>query len=108
MFPARSENGATGTVEGTRPRLGPVASGLTTLAAALVAGLVPLAPFALLPLRYAVGATLLISVTALFALGSWTGRIGGASWWRDGLRLLLVGSVAAIASASVGLVLHVE
>jgi VIT1/CCC1 family predicted Fe2+/Mn2+ transporter len=90
------------------PRLAPVASGLTTMVAALIAGLVPLLPFAFLPLSSAVVATMLISVSALFALGSWTGRIGGASWWRDGLRLLLVGGAAAMASAGVGLFLRVE
>jgi VIT1/CCC1 family predicted Fe2+/Mn2+ transporter len=90
------------------PRLAPVASGLTTLAAALVAGLVPLVPFAFLPLSSAVVVSMLISVSALFTLGSLTGRIGGASWWRDGLRLLIVGGAAAIASAGVGLALRVE
>jgi hypothetical protein len=32
-----------------------------------------------------------IALIALFALGSWTGRISGAVCWPDGLRLLLDG-----------------
>jgi hypothetical protein len=56
----------------------------------LVVGLVPLAPFAALPLRRA-GVSVAIALIALFALGSWTGRISGAVCWPDGLRLLLDG-----------------
>ena len=88
--------------------LGPIASGVVTFAAALVAGALPLLPFAVLPLPAAVIASAVVSLSALFGLGSWTGRTGGAVWWRDGLRLLLVGSAAALAAAAVGAVLRVE
>ena len=87
--------------------LSPTQSGLTTFVAALIGGLVPLAPFAFLPLGAAVAVSVAISVLALFALGSWTGRISGAVWWRDGLRLLLVAGVAASAAAVIGTVLRV-
>ena len=88
--------------------LTPSQSGLTTFAAALIAGLVPLVPFALLPFQAAVVVSLATSVVALFALGSWTGRISGVVWWRDGLRLLLVACVAAFAAAAVGTILRVD
>jgi VIT1/CCC1 family predicted Fe2+/Mn2+ transporter len=87
--------------------LTPAQSGLMTFVAGLVGGLVPLAPFAVLPLQSAVLVALAISVVSLFALGSWTGRISGSSWWRDGLRLLAVAGVAAGAAAVVGTVLRV-
>lgn len=87
--------------------LSPAQSGVMTFAAGLVGGLVPLAPFAVLPLQSAVVASLVISVASLFALGSWTGRISGSSWWRDGLRLVAVAGVAALAAAVVGTVLRV-
>jgi hypothetical protein len=45
---------------------------------------------------------------ALFALGSWTGKISGAVWWRDGLRLSLVAGIAAFAAAAIGTILRVE
>ncbi len=76
--------------------------------AALIAGLVPLAPFAALPLHAAVAVSVAISLIALFALGSWTGRISGAVWWRDGLGLLLVACVAAVAASAVGATLRVD
>jgi VIT1/CCC1 family predicted Fe2+/Mn2+ transporter len=87
--------------------LSPAQSGVMTFAAGLVGGLVPLAPFAVLPLHGAVVASLVISIAALFALGSWTGRISGSTWWRDGLRLVAVAGVAALAAAVVGTVLRV-
>lgn len=100
----RRANGAPVNV-GTR--LSPSQSGLTTFVAALLGGLVPLVPFAVLPLRESVVVAVAISMVALFALGSWTGRISGAVWWRDGLRLLLVACVAAVAAAVVGTLLRV-
>ena len=81
---------------------------MTTFAAALIGGLVPLVPFAFLPLGAAVVASVAISVVALFVLGSWTGTISGAVWWRDGLRLLIVAGVASIAAAAVGIFLRVD
>ena len=89
-------------------RLTPAQSGLTTFAAALAGGLIPLTPFLLLDLTAAVIASLFISLSTLFALGSWTGRIGGHVWWRDGLRILVVAGLAAIAAAGVGLLLQVD
>lgn len=94
-------------IDDGRRGLHPVASGIVTFAAALLAGLLPLLPFAFLELHFAVAGSVVISLAALFALGSWTGRIGGAVWWRDGVRLLAIGSMAAIASAAVGAVMRV-
>ena len=88
-------------------RLGPLASGIVTCTAALIAGLLPLLPFAFLRLEAAVAVSVAISLVALVALGSWTGRIGGVAWWRDGLRMLVIGGLAAIAAASVGSLLRV-
>jgi VIT1/CCC1 family predicted Fe2+/Mn2+ transporter len=82
--------------------LSPVASGLTTFAAALIGGLIPLAPFVAFPLPAAVAVSIAVSLVALFALGSWTGRASGAVWWRDGVRLVLIAGVAAVAAAVVG------
>ncbi len=87
--------------------LSPARSGLTTFAAALIGGLVPLLPFAILPLPSAVIASIGISVLALFSLGSAIGRISGSTWWRDGLRLLIVAGLAASAAALVGAALPV-
>jgi predicted membrane protein (TIGR00267 family) len=89
-------------------RLRPVLSGLVTFAAALAAGLIPLAPFAVLPVYTAVVVSLLLSIGGLFTLGALTGRLGGDRWWREGLRLVAVASVAAVAAAAVGAIIQVS
>jgi VIT1/CCC1 family predicted Fe2+/Mn2+ transporter len=68
---------------GQRTSLAPIQSGLVTFVAALLGGLVPLAPFAILPLPAAL-VSLAISIGALFIPGSAIGRVSGAVWWRDG------------------------
>ena len=91
-----------------RMTLAPIQSGFVTFVAALLGGLVPLAPFAVLPLPAAVPLSLAISIGALFVLGSAIGRVSGAVWWRDGLRLLLVAGLAASAAALIGANFAVE
>ena len=88
--------------------LRPFASGFVTFAAALVGGLLPLAPFLVLPLPSAVVASIGISVVALFILGLAIGRISGSVPWRDGIRLVLVAGVAALAAAAVGAAMTVD
>lgn len=90
-----------------RRTLAPVLSGFVTFAAAMLAGLIPLAPFVILPLPAAVYVSIAGSVTALFLLGSAIGRISGSAWWREGLRLLVVAGLAAIGAAAVGAALRV-
>jgi VIT1/CCC1 family predicted Fe2+/Mn2+ transporter len=92
---------------GASARMSPAQSGVTTFAAALVGGLLPLLPFVALPLGPAVLTSIAISVVALFLLGSATGRISGAMWWREGVRLVLVAGLAALAAAVVGSLLQV-
>jgi VIT1/CCC1 family predicted Fe2+/Mn2+ transporter len=81
---------------------------VVTFAAALVAGLVPLIPFALLPVSSAVLVTLASSVLGLFVLGSVTGRMAGSSWLSEGIRLVLVAGLAALAAALVGAALQIS
>ena len=73
--------------------------------AALVAAVVPLAPFAFLPLGRAMVASATLSLLALFSVGAWTGGITGDRWWRSGVRFVVIGGAAAAAAAIVGVVL---
>jgi predicted membrane protein (TIGR00267 family) len=86
----------------------PVAAGAVTFSAALMAAAIPLAPFVVLPVRWAALAAVLLSVGALFGLGAWTGRITGRGPWRDGLRFVAIGGLAALAAALVGAALKVD
>lgn len=84
----------------------PVGAAVATFLAALVAALIPLAPFAVLPLGSAMAAAAVLSVVALFGIGAWTGTITGGGWWRSGARFVLIGGLAASAAAVVGALLE--
>jgi predicted membrane protein (TIGR00267 family) len=101
-----AQNGRTAE-ESDPTRLSPAFSGLVTFAASLVAGMVPLAPFALLPVSNAIIVSMSLSLAGLFALGAVTGRVAGGTWLTEGLRLLAVAGIAALAAAAVGATLHV-
>jgi VIT1/CCC1 family predicted Fe2+/Mn2+ transporter len=89
-------------VDEGRPRIGASAAGAVTGVAALVAGLVPLTPFAFLPFGVALAASLLISLAGLFGLGVLTATMTRRSWLAHGTRLVLVGGSAAVAAALIG------
>ncbi len=101
---------AVGNVPGpvARQRLTPLQAGAVTFAAGMVAGLVPLVPFMVLPLLPAIGVCVGISILALFGLGTWTASVTGRSRVRDGIRLVLIAGSAAIAAAIVGAILRVN
>lgn len=88
-------------------RLSPVLSGVVTAISSVLAGLVPLAPFAFLPVSSAIWVTMILSLSGLFLLGSVTGRVAGGGWLVEGLRLVAVAGIAALAAAVVGSTLHV-
>jgi predicted membrane protein (TIGR00267 family) len=81
----------------------PMRAAVVTFIAALIAAAIPLSPFAVLPLRPAMLASALVSIGALFVLGGWKGGVTARSWWRDGLQFVAIGSVAALASALIGI-----
>jgi VIT1/CCC1 family predicted Fe2+/Mn2+ transporter len=84
----------------------PVRAAVVTFVAALVAAAIPLLPFAFLPLTAAMVLAAVLSLSALFAIGVWTGGVTGDRWWRCGVRFVVIGGVAAVAAAIVGLVLE--
>ena len=89
-------------------RLGPAGAAIVTGLAALAGGLLPLAPFLFLPLAPAVVTSVVLSILALFGLGSATAGVTRRSWWRDGLRLVLIAGTAALAAALIGALLRVD
>lgn len=91
-----------------RPRLTPFKAGAVTFAAGMVAGLVPLVPFIVLPLVPAMAVCIGISIVALFGLGTWTASVTGRSRVRDGIRLVLIAGTAALAAAIVGAILRID
>lgn len=91
-----------------RPRLTPFQAGAVTFGAGMIAGLVPLVPFMVLPLVPAMAVCVGISIIALFGLGTWTASVTGRSRVRDGIRLVVIAGTAAIAAAIVGAILRID
>lgn len=91
---------------GAHRRRSPLRAALITFVAALVAAAIPLVPFLALPLAPAMAVSVSIALIALFGLGTWTARVTGQQWWRDGLRFVAIGGLAGLASALVGMVLR--
>jgi vacuolar iron transporter family protein len=83
----------------------PLRHGLATLLAFVLAGSVPLLPYALAPaplrLRAAVAATL----ATLFVVGALRSAVTRLRWWRAGAEMLAVGAVAAAVSYGAGVLL---
>jgi VIT1/CCC1 family predicted Fe2+/Mn2+ transporter len=109
----RAEAAAAGSAPARVPadgsqRLRPAQAGIVCFASALVAGLVPLIPFAFLPLQAALATCFVVSILALFGLGSWAGGVTGRSRWGDGLRLVLIAGAAALAAALIGGILRID
>jgi VIT1/CCC1 family predicted Fe2+/Mn2+ transporter len=86
----------------TGPLKDPLSAAVVTFLAALVAAAIPLAPFVVLPVAWATPVAAVVSISALFALGAWTGGITGRGRWRDGARFVVIGGLAALAAALVG------
>jgi VIT1/CCC1 family predicted Fe2+/Mn2+ transporter len=83
----------------------PWRAAVVTFVAALAAAAIPLAPFAFLPIHWAMLTAAVLSVVALFALGGYKGGVTGRPWWRDGLQFVAIGTFAAVAAAIVGALL---
>jgi VIT1/CCC1 family predicted Fe2+/Mn2+ transporter len=105
---ARESTVASSPEVAARPRLTPFQAGAVTFGAGMVAGLVPLVPFMLLPLLPAMAVCVGISILALFGLGTWTASVTGRSRIRDGIRLVLIAGTAALAAAIVGAMLRID
>jgi vacuolar iron transporter family protein len=83
----------------------PWIASISTFAAFLVCGLVPLVPF-LLKVSGAFEVSIIMTGTVFVAIGSAKSKWSTASWWRSGLTTLLVGAIAAALAYAAGLLLR--
>lgn len=60
----------------------------------LVAGIVPLAPYALRSVMDPLAPSIVVSLVALFLLGIWNGRLTHRKVFRHGVRMIFVGGLA--------------
>ena len=83
----------------------PLRSALTTFAAFLVAGSIPLLPFVFsVPSAFevSIGATM----ATFFLIGTGKSRWSLASWWRSGAETFAIGAIAALLAYGVGGLFH--
>ena len=87
----------------------PLNSALVVLAATIVGSAIPIIPF-LVPhgtIENAAFASILLSGIALFGIGWYEARITVGSFWKSGLRMLLIGLGAGLAGYLIGYAAHV-
>jgi VIT1/CCC1 family predicted Fe2+/Mn2+ transporter len=82
----------------------PVMCGLTTFAAFLAIGILPLLPFMLtfLPAQHVFASSTGIAALAFFGIGCAKGKLLGRPVWRNGFGTLLIGMIAAALAYAVG------
>lgn len=83
----------------------PLRHGLATLVAFVLAGSVPLLPYAFAPAPLRLRAAVWATLATLFAVGALRSAVTRLRWWRAGAEMLAVGAVAAAVSYAVGVLL---
>lgn len=83
-------------------------SSVITFVAFVVAGTLPLLPYVVMlfgisvPENKQFAMSIIATLSAMFIVGSLRTYVIKGSWWRNGLEMLLVGSVAAVVAYSLG------
>jgi VIT1/CCC1 family predicted Fe2+/Mn2+ transporter len=93
----------------------PLNSGLVVFAATVVGSAIPLVPFLVAgpyliagsAIEGAAVAAVIVSGIALFGIGWYEARITVGSFWKSGLRMLLIGLAAGFAGFLIGHLAHV-
>lgn len=81
----------------------PAMHGSVTFGSFVLAGLLPLIPFLIPPLaEHGFIASIVSTGAALFFVGAMRTLITTKSWWRSGIEMLLIGSIAASAAYFIG------
>lgn len=85
----------------------PILSGFIIFASYIIAGMVPLAPYLLLPASSAIIISILAALAGLFILGIYKGKISHKSPLRSAIEVLVIGGVAAAIGLVVGIVFKI-
>ncbi len=84
-----------------------VRSAVVVGVAAIVGSLIPLLPFALLPVGASIWTALALSAVVLFIVGAYKARVTVGQPGRSGLEMAVIGTVSALVGYAVGVVLRV-
>lgn len=80
----------------------PVRHSVATFAAFVLAGVVPLLSYVIVVDGDAFPMAVVLTLTTLFAVGAARSMVTDVRWWRAGLEMLVVGSIAAAVAYGVG------
>lgn len=94
-------------VEKEKQPASPLISGLIIFVGYVLAGLVPLTPYLLLPHLQAIPVSIVAALIGLFFLGIYKGKVSHKSPTRSALEVLVIGGVAAGIGLAVGLIFKV-
>ena len=82
----------------------PARHGLATLLSFVVAGAVPLAPFAFGLAAHGLAWSVVLTFAMLFTVGALRGLVTIQHWWAAGLEMLLLGAAVAVAAYGSGVI----
>ena len=82
---------------------GAIKSALVVGVAAIVGSLIPLLPFALLPVGISMIVSIIISALTLFAVGAYKAKVTVGSPSKSGLEMAIIGTLSALVGYLVGL-----
>ena len=87
------------------PKFGgsPLKSGLVVFISTLIGSLIPLISFVFLPIANAIFASLVVSLAILFAVGVIKAKLTLGNWFKSGIELALIGTLAALSGYGIGL-----
>lgn len=80
----------------------PFKNGVVMLLSYIVGGVVPLAPYFFNSMSRAISISITITLIGLFCLGVYTSKLSKRTWWKAGLEMLGLASVAALVGYGVG------
>ena len=80
----------------------PLQAASTSVVAFATGALVPVLASSLTPTDMRIAVTAVLSLVALFALGAFGARAGGAPWWRASIRVVVLSSLAMALTYGIG------
>lgn len=85
----------------------PLISGLVIFIGYVVAGMIPLIPYLILPHIQAIPVSIIAALIGLFFLGIYKGKVSHKSPTRSALEVLIIGGIAAAIGLAVGIIFKV-
>lgn len=94
-------------VEKEKMPASPLVSGLIIFVGYVIAGMIPLLPYLLLPHIQAIPVSIVAALIGLLFLGIYKGKVSHKSPTRSAIEVLIIGGIAAAIGIAVGLILKV-